>query len=54
MKRMKFAKECKDQDWQQVLFVDEKTFMLRHEINKKNDVIYAHCRAEIPQIPTIK
>ena len=28
---MKFGKD----DWQQVLFVDEKTFMLRHETNKK-------------------
>ena len=24
------------------------------KITKKNDVIYAHCRAEMPQIPTIK
>ena len=53
-KRIKFAKDYKNQDWKQVLFVDEKIFILQHQINKKNYVTYTHCRAEVPQIPTVK
>ena len=54
MKRVSFAKKHKRDNWDHVLFVDEKTFELQHHPNRKNDVFYALTQAEVPPVPTLK
>lgn len=53
-KRVDFAKRHKDEDWEAVLFEDEKTFEVGHHPNRKNDVVYAYRADQVPPLPAVK
>lgn len=50
-RRLKFAKEHRNwttSDWKQVLFSDESVFELHRINNRRNDVVYARNRRDVP------
>jgi transposase len=53
-KRVRFAMEHKDQDWDEVVFEDEKTFIVGREPNKKNDVVYAYRPSDVEFVPKVR
>lgn len=53
-RRIDFALRHRDEDWDAVLFEDEKTFEIGHHPNRKNDVVYAYHADEVPSVPSVR
>jgi len=53
-KRMKFARDYLDHDWENTLMTDESDFNLFARSNPKNDVVWASSYDEVPPMEVVK
>jgi len=53
-KRLKFAKEYLDHDWERTLMTDEAPFLLFPKTNPQNDRVWATRSEDVPPVETVK
>jgi transposase len=53
-KRLQFAREFKDHDWETTVMTDETDFALLDEPNRKNDIVWDEDASEVPPVGMVQ